>query len=152
MKIMSLLVIMASFAAQADDSKISYKDITTDGQRSVVAVGSCSIPSLNGYSAYSTGSYTVCQEKITNQYKVTGSGWNSSKEIVPGTSRRSFVLQQLDVQGSSSYSSGGQTQQEQINDAITSSMAMLSAQSQCINQLQQLRALQVHVSRTACAN
>jgi hypothetical protein len=141
---MLILALVASFsmAHAADETRLENR--TSDGQRQVISTGSCSFPAKSAYmqgQMESKGSYSVCQEKITTQYKVSGSGWNSSYEPVPGTSQKSYQIETKTITGIGNFTEG---------DAASEALATLSATTSCGDQLSNLRALTVHVSQTPC--
>ncbi len=83
---------------------------------------------------------------------MTGSGWNSSREVVPGTSRSSYVLEQKEVHGMVYVqSNNSQSQQDATIAILNDAMALASAKSQCNDQLRNLSGLRMHVSQTACS-
>lgn len=153
-QIMTLIAFAICATAHAGEKEISYKNLTVDGKRSVVAIGSCSFPGQDFTgNIVSTGSYTVCQEKVTSQYKVTGSGWGSSKEIVPGTSTSTFVLETKQVQGTVYVQAqNGQSKEDATIMILNDALQMAQAKSQCNDQLRNLSGLRVSVSQTQCAN
>lgn len=142
---MSVLALVTSFsmAHAADETRMETR--TSDGQRQVLSTANCGFPAKSSMiqgQMEAKGSYSVCQEKITTQYKVSGSGWNSSYEPVPGTAKKSYQIETKTVTGVGNFTEG---------DSASEALASLSATTSCSEQMSNLQALTVHVSQTPCA-
>jgi hypothetical protein len=92
-------LVLGSTMISAAFAKTSVQTITTNGESAyVVSAGTCGTATEQFGMISSKFSYTVCQEKITQDYNVTTSDqwydWKSQKEAIPGTKVVSYELEQ----------------------------------------------------------
>lgn len=130
---------LGSFAANNEPQQTTIQTRTTVGQSQIVAVGKCNLPA-RGYGTISSNfAYTVCQENVTADYEVSGSGWSKNYRLIPGTEKSTFSLVQKE-NGQSQY-----VPQEQADI-----FDFIAVQTACMSILEATSGSVVHISKTRC--
>lgn len=143
MKALVAILFLSLVSLAADPAQqTSIQTRTTAGKSWIVAVGSCSFPLPNYYggSVSSNFSYSACQEYITANYEVSGSGWGKDYKLIPGTERTSHKIE-LKQNGHSVY----------VSEDQVDFFDYIGVQTACQSIRQATAGMIVHVTQTPCA-
>lgn len=131
---------LAAVAANNEPQQTTIQSRTTQGSSWVVSVGSCNLPMPGIGMIASNFSYSTCQEYVTANYEVSGSGWSKEFKLIPGTETKSYRID-MKQNGHSAFVS-----EEQVDI-----FDYLSVTTACQSIRQATAGTIVPVSQTLCA-